>query len=106
MQETTSTIGAVPGLEVIRSIGRGNVAEVFLAREPALASLVALKVVHPEVAADATGRSLFEREGLAAARVTSDRVVQVHRVGETRDRRPFLVMQYVKGRNLEERLSA
>jgi serine/threonine protein kinase len=106
MQETTFSVGPLPGLEVIRSIGRGNVAEVFLAREPALGRLVALKVVHPEVASDPTGRGRFEREGLAAARLANDGVVQVHRVGETPDRRPFLVMEYVKGRNLEERLDA
>jgi serine/threonine protein kinase len=106
MQETTFSIGPIPGLEVIRSIGRGSVAEVFLAREPALGRLVALKVVHATVAADRVGRSRFEREGLAVARVANERVVQVHRVGETADRRPFLVMEYVKGRNLQNRLEA
>jgi serine/threonine protein kinase len=106
MQETSFSVGPIPGLEIVRSVGRGSVAEVFLAREPALGRLVALKVVHAEVAADRTGRSRFEREGLAAARVAHDGIVQVHRVGETADGRPYLVMEYVKGRNFEDRLGA
>jgi serine/threonine protein kinase len=106
MQETSFSVGPLPGLEVIRSLGRGNAAEVFLAREPALGRLVAVKVVHPEVARDPIARRRFEREGLAAARVTQEGVAQVHRVGETPDGRPFLVMEYVKGRSLEERLEA
>src|SRR6185369_3762946 len=48
----------------------------------------------------------FEREALAVAALNHPSIVQAYRVGEAGDGRPFLVMQYIKGRSLEERLAA
>lgn len=97
---------AVSGLEIIRPLGHGQMAEVFLAREPGLERLVALKVLRPQVAADETARRRFEREARSVAALTHPAIVQVYRCGEADDGRPYLVMQYVEGRSLEERLAA
>ncbi|MBW3534477.1 MAG: serine/threonine protein kinase, partial [Gemmatimonadetes bacterium] len=98
---------SVPGLEVIRLLGRGQMADVHLAREPDLGRLVALKVLRPDASsADPAARARFEREARALASLSHPNVVQVHRFGHTEDGRPFLVMQYVKGRSVAERLDA
>jgi serine/threonine-protein kinase len=94
----------LPGLELVRLLGRGKVADVFLAREPDLGRLVAVKVLRAELASDPAARQRFEREAQGAASLIHPGVVQVHRVGSTGDGRPFLVMQYIQGRSLEERL--
>ncbi len=95
-----------PDLEVIRPLGAGSTALVFLAREPALKRLVALKVMRSAVAADATARRRFEREAQSAARISHTNVTSVHRVGRLADGRPFIVMEYVDGRSLAETLAA
>lgn len=97
---------SVSGLEIIRPLGHGQMADVFLAREPGLERLVALKVLRTQVAADDTARRRFEREARSVAVLTHPGIVQVYRFGETDDGRPYLVMQYVEGRSLEERLAA
>lgn len=98
---------SVPGLEVIRLLGRGQMADVHLAREPDLGRLVALKVLRADApSADPAARPRFEREARALAALSHPNVVQVHRFGHTDDGRPFLVMQYVKGRSVAERLEA
>jgi serine/threonine protein kinase len=93
-----------PDLELIRPLGAGPTAEVFLAREVALRRLVAVKVLRPEVAADTIVRQRFEREAQAAARIVHPHVTAVYRVGRTPDDRPYIVMEYVEGRVLGELL--
>lgn len=95
-----------PEFEIVRSLGEGSVATVYLARDVALRRLVALKVMRPEVAQDSVARRRFEREGRSVARLSHPNVVAVHRVGALPDGRPYLVMQYVEGRNLADTLEA
>ena len=95
-----------PELSVVRRLGRSVVAEVFLAREPALKRLVAIKVLASGLAGDASAIRRFEREAQSAARIAHPNVVTVYRVGRLGDRRPYLVMRYVKGRSLGALLEA
>jgi len=95
-----------PDLHVTRSLGRSAVAEVFLAREPGLKRLVAVKVLSPGLADDQTAMARFAREAQAAAGIVHPNVVTVHRVGHLSDGLPYLVMQYVEGRSLAARLRA
>lgn len=95
-----------PGVELIRLIGEGSVARVYLARETALRRLVALKILDPEVASDRTTRMRFAREAESAARILHPNVVPVHSIGESTTGRPFITMPYVKGGSLAERLAA
>jgi tRNA A-37 threonylcarbamoyl transferase component Bud32 len=94
-----------PDLELVRPLGEGSVACVYLAREPALQRLVAVKVLRDEVAADDVARLRFEREAQAAARITHPNVTAVYRVGRT-DSAPCIVMEYIEGRTLEDLLIA
>lgn len=93
-----------PSLELGRLLGRGSAAYVYVAREPALRRLVALKVLSPDLAGHRTARLRFEREAQSAARIPHPNVVAVYRVGSLSNDLPYLVMQYVRGRSLAERL--
>jgi serine/threonine-protein kinase len=93
--------------EIVRELGRGAVATVYLARDRMLGVLVAIKVLNPSRATDETTRRRFEREARAAASLSEHpNVVAVHRFGRLSDETPYLVMQYVRGRTMEERIKA
>jgi serine/threonine-protein kinase len=95
-----------PDLEVVRALGRGSTADVYLAREPALQRLVAVKVLRAELAADAVMRKRFEREAQSAARIAHPHVTAVHRVGRLSNDVPYIVMEYVDGRTVAEMVAA
>lgn len=95
-----------PEIEVVRPIGRGSTSDVFLAREPALKRLVAVKVMRADVAMDALKRKRFEREAQSAARITHAHVTSIYRVGRLEDGRPFIVMEYVDGRTVRDIVEA
>jgi serine/threonine protein kinase len=94
------------GLEMIRPLGDGKMAKVYLARETELQRAVAVKVLRSELCADDTARARFEREARSAASLTHPSVVAVHRFGRLPDGTPYLVMTYVNGRTLADRLKA
>lgn len=95
-----------PELQVLKKLGRGSVASVYLAREQELKRLVAVKVMAPKLALDERARRRFEREAQAAAALSHPNIVAVYRVGRFSNDIPYIVMQYVKGRTLADRLVA
>lgn len=95
-----------PDLEVIRSIGRGSVAQVYLARETGLKRLVAVKVLRRELASDDVARKRFEREAQAAARINHPNITDIHRIGHLSDGVPYIVMEYIDGRTLADFVKA
>ena len=89
--------------QFLRLIGVGGMGAVFLFREIALKRLVAVKVLAPSLAADASARARFTREARAAAALSHPNVVRVYAVGETAGLKlPYIVMQYVEGPSLAE----
>lgn len=88
--------------EVVRPLGRGKMARVYLARERALKRLVAVKVLVDEWAWDPVSRQRFEREARAAARLIHPNIVSIYRVAQLSDETPYLVMEYIDGRNLSD----
>jgi serine/threonine protein kinase len=95
-----------PELEIVRRLGSGSTGEVFLAREPALKRLVAVKMLSPALVGEEVARIRFEREAAAAAALNHANTVTVHRFGYTSAGVPYLVLQYVNGVTLAERLAA
>jgi len=95
-----------PDLEVIRHVGTGRMAEVYLARQKPLDRLVAVKILSHTLAGDETARARFEREAKASASLDHRNAVEVYRFGYLSDGLPFLVMQYVKGGTLEDKVAA
>jgi serine/threonine protein kinase/predicted RNA-binding Zn-ribbon protein involved in translation (DUF1610 family) len=97
-------LGTLGGYEVRGVIGQGGMGVVLKAFDPALHRLVAIKVLDPSIAGSPNARRRFTREAQAAAAVSHDHVVAVHGVNEA-DGLPYLVMQYVAGESLQERLN-
>jgi len=95
-----------PDLEVLRPLGEGRSGRVFLARETRLQRLVAVKVLAPELAGDRVALGRFEREARAAAALNHPNAVPVYRFGYLGSGVPYLVMQYVKGGTLADKLEA
>ena len=95
-----------PQLEIERLLGEGSTSRVYLARDVALDMPVTLKVLKPEVARSEEGRARFEREARAAANLAHPNISNVHRFGVLESGEPYLVIEYVRGRTLEERLAA
>ncbi len=105
LEELREALGA--DFEIVRKLGEGTMSNVWLARDRALGVLVAIKVMRVGRMADETARRRFEREARAAASLSEHpNVVAVHRFGRLPDQTPYLVMQFVKGRTMEERLKA
>lgn len=86
---------------VIERLADGGMATVYLALDTRLDREVALKVMRPHLAQDATFRSRFHREARSAARLSHPGVVAVFDQGED-DGRMFLAMEYVPGQTLRE----
>lgn len=95
-----------PKLRVMRRLSHGPMASVYLAREPELKRLVAVKVLSPRLAKDPRARKRFEREAQSAASVSHPNIVEFHWVERLSNDIPYFVMQYVKGRTLADRLRA
>jgi serine/threonine-protein kinase len=91
-----------PELEILRTLGRGETANVYLARESALQRLVAVKVLRPDVAADTVARQRFEREAQSAARISHANVTAIYRVGRLSGDVPYMVMEYIDGRTVRD----
>jgi serine/threonine protein kinase len=96
-------LGTLGDYEVQEVIGQGGMGVVLKAFEPALNRLVAIKVLAAAVAGSVTARKRFTREAQAAAAVCHDHIVPVYGVQE-KDGLPYLVMQYVTGESLQDRL--
>src|SRR5215203_1698543 len=91
--------------EIQGRIGRGGMADVFLARDRLLDRPVAVKVLFPEFATDPSFVQRFRREAQAAANLSHPNIVSVFDWGEENGTY-FIVMEYVEGRTLAQMLSA
>ena len=117
MSEPPRVAGLSPGLVVagryrlIRYLACGGMAEVWLAEHEDLRSQVAIKFVHARITADPTVGPLaldrFRLEAQVSAKLAAltQHVVAVHDAG-LHEGVPYLVMEYVVGRTLEEEVEA
>ncbi|WP_062073522.1 Stk1 family PASTA domain-containing Ser/Thr kinase [Demequina sediminicola] len=93
--------------EVRERIAAGGMATVYVAFDNNLEREIALKVMHPHLAADATGADFvarFQREAKAAARLTHSGMVRVYDQGVDGNI-SYLTMEYVRGENLRQLLN-
>ncbi len=89
--------------ETIREVGRGGMATVYLAHDPRFKRDVAIKVLPAQFTHDPTFRARFEREAQTIAQLEHPAIVPVYDFGEQNEQ-PFLVMRYMSGASLAERL--
>ena len=93
------------GFRIERTLGRGGMGIVYLARQVRLDRLVALKVIRSELAADERFRARFQEESRTAASIEHPRVVTVYGAGE-HDGLLYVSMRYVPGRDLGRMISS
>ena len=97
-------LGQLESYQIRRELGQGRFGIVYEAYDE-LDRLVAIKILKPELAASARERLRFEHEARKAAAVKHDHIVTLHRVGHTPGfPLPYLVMEYVDGEPLSDRL--
>ncbi|MFE3195843.1 protein kinase [Nocardia sp. NPDC059240] len=90
----------IAGYKVVRRLGFGGMATVYLAEHPRLSKSVALKVLKDEYTSDRTVRAAFNREAGLAAGLDHPNIVQVHDRNGPNDTRLWLAMRYVAGGDL------
>jgi serine/threonine-protein kinase len=89
---------------LLRRLGRGAMAEVYLAEQISLRRQVAFKILKRELAKDATFVRRFHMEAQAAAALVHAHIVQIHEVGCV-DGVHYIAQEYVAGQNLRELLA-
>jgi len=89
---------------VIRLLGAGGFATVWLAFDEDLDTEVAIKVLADNWARNLDVRRRFVEEARIQRRAEDDRIVRVHEVGELKDGRPYFVMDWADRGSLEERI--
>ncbi|MCE9528574.1 MAG: serine/threonine protein kinase [Planctomycetales bacterium] len=90
--------------QLLRRLGRGGMAEVYLAEQLSLRRQVAFKVLRSNLALDAAYVRRFHNEAQAAAKLVHANIVQIHEVNCI-DGTHFIVQEYVAGQNLKQVLT-
>ena len=86
--------------QIIRSIGEGGMANVYLAHDTILDRNVAVKILRGDLAQDEKFVKKFQREANAAATIIHPNVVEMYDVGKDDDNY-FIVMEYIDGQTLK-----
>lgn len=89
--------------EIIKTIGEGGMANVYLARDTILDRNVAIKVLRGDLSSDEKFVRRFQREALSASSLSHPNIVEIYDVGED-DGDYYIVMEYVDGKNLKQLL--
>ncbi|MBO4925035.1 MAG: Stk1 family PASTA domain-containing Ser/Thr kinase [Clostridia bacterium] len=87
--------------ELVEFVGKGGMALVYRAVDRRTGHSVAVKVLRPEFSKDAEFLNRFDREAVAASKMSHHNIVNLLDVGQEGDMR-YLVMEYVSGRTLKE----
>lgn len=101
--EQAGEIGRLGHYAILDLLGQGGMGVVFKAHDQRLQRVVAVKALLPRLAADAAARERFLREARAAAAIRHDHVVGIHAVEDDAEP-PYLVMEFIPGGSLAQRL--
>ncbi len=89
--------------EIIKTLGEGGMANVYLAYDTILGREVAVKVLRGDLASDPKFVRRFQREALSASSLSHPNIVEVYDVGED-DGQYYIVMEYCPGKTLKQLL--
>ena len=93
----------IPGYKIVDKLGEGGMGALYLAEDATLGRRVAIKVISHRIIGDANSTARFLREARTLATVEHPHVVRVYSFGEVNGT-PYLVMEYVEGETLAQRL--
>lgn len=88
--------------EVLERLGQGGMGLVYKARQTSLQRLVAIKVMSKELVNDATALQRFQCEARILSMVEHPNLVLVHDFGKTAYDEPFMVMEFLEGKTLDD----
>lgn len=86
--------------QIIKSIGEGGMANVYLAYDTILDRNVAVKILRGDLSADEKFVRRFQREALSASSLSHPNIVEVYDVGEDNGQY-YIVMEYIEGKHLK-----
>lgn len=86
--------------KIVKSIGEGGMANVYLAWDTILEREVAVKILRGDLAGDEKFVRRFQREAISASSLSHPNIVEMYDVGED-DGKYFIVMEYIDGRTLK-----
>ena len=89
--------------EIVKSIGEGGMANVYLAKDTILDRNVAVKVLRGDLSSDDKFIRRFQREALSVSNLSHPNIVEVYDVGEE-DGEHYIVMEYIEGKTLKQLL--
>ena len=89
--------------EIVKSIGEGGMANVYLAKDTILDRKVAIKVLRGDLSNDEKFIRRFEREALSVSNLSHPNIVEVYDVGEEEGQH-YIVMEYIEGKTLKQLL--
>ena len=89
--------------EIIKTIGEGGMANVYLAHDTILDRKVAIKVLRGDLSNDEKFIRRFKREALSVSNLSHPNIVEVYDVGEE-DGNYYIVMEYIEGKTLKQLL--
>ena len=90
--------------EIVSAVGAGGMGEVYRARDTRLDREVAIKVLSPGLTSSDLARERFQREARTIAALHHPHICAIYDIGETQERQAFIVMEFLQGETLEERL--
>lgn len=103
MAEATGTPTAPPGYKIIKKMGQGGMAAVYLAVQESFGRQVALKIMSDELGKDSVWAKRFIHEAQIVAQLSHPNIVPVFDVG-THDGRFYISMELLKGGNLDAKI--
>jgi tetratricopeptide (TPR) repeat protein len=95
----------IPGYAVLKTLGRGGMGVVYLARQVELDRLVALKMILGGAHADRQATERFLVEARAVAKLQHENVVRLYEIGWHHNL-PYFALEYIEGESLSQRLGA
>jgi tRNA A-37 threonylcarbamoyl transferase component Bud32 len=95
--------GHIGRFEIRRSLGAGGMGEIFESYDTDLQRTVAIKVLASKHLEDETMKQRFLREARMASQLNHPNIATIHEIGEASGN-PYIVMEYVEGQTLSERL--
>jgi serine/threonine protein kinase/tetratricopeptide (TPR) repeat protein len=106
LELTVSPVGRTIGrYRVLEELGRGGMGVVLKAEDPDLRRMVAVKILSDDLGNDPHAVERFQREARAASALNHPNICTIHEIGTTQEGHAFIVMEFLEGMTLKQRIS-